>query len=163
MVSHSVAATPALQGHASSISSPTTQPTITMITRLRSSTSTSVAAERLWSITTWVWWTPLGLECCQSSSYRYTTEQVKLWGALYLVVGRGMFLGIGSAVKRWYYSNISSMKISTSPSFIGCLSTFPNPRVLCWWACGSCRPPWKHWQGMKTQKSRRRGTCWRKV
>lgn len=64
--------------------------------------------------------------------YRTSIWVGEAMGCLYLVVGCGKFLGIGSAAKRWYDSNISSMKILTSPSFIGCFSTFPNPRVLCW-------------------------------
>lgn len=42
-------------------------------------------------------------------------------------------------------------------------STSLHPRALCWWACGSCRPPWRQWQGRKTPRLRQKGTCWRKA
>ncbi len=41
-------------------------------------------------------------------------------------------------------------------------STFLHLRALCWWACGSCRPPWRQWRGRKTPRLRQKGTCWRK-
>lgn len=72
MACRSVAATPAPHGRASSIKSPTTRLTTTMNTKLRSSTFTCEVAEKPCSTTTWAWWTPLGEECCQFSSYRYS-------------------------------------------------------------------------------------------
>lgn len=161
MESHSVAATPALHAHASSISSPTTQLTITTTTRPRSSTSTSEAAERPWSTITWAWWTPLGLEYFLSSSYRYTMRWITV--VLVFVCSKCFSCSYMIRIYNVWESWIDIYQFCSMSNLLPHSSTFLFPRVLCWWACGSCRLPWRQWQEKKIQKSRQKGICWRKA